>query len=436
MNFASFFAGKFRSDRLRRASRREIEAYQEREFRSVLKHAFARSAFYRSYYEDHGIRERDLAEVAPSGLPEVSKKLLMENFDDVVTRPEVRRQALHDFFHESKDPAAKYLGKYVALHSSGTTGLLGMFVLSAAEFARVMASMASHSSSSKATEHRLAYFGAVDGHYAGATLLSQVPRVMMRCELFSVLAPIGAAVAAINEYQPDALSGYASSVAVLAEEQLAGRLQIRPTRISCGAEPLTAGMRELIVRAFKVSPRNAYGACEALNIAYQCDEHSTDLLLSEDLYACEFAANLHVTSLYSRLLPIIRYRLDDRVEPAAGRPERGFRSIRSIDGRTEQWLDIPLKGGGSDRLIAPALANFYVPGLQRIQFAQGADARIDVLFTGNKEIAGSVSERLWQLVRAKNPASEMVVSVRHCDSIPPCPHTGKTSLIVKHAQHV
>jgi phenylacetate-coenzyme A ligase PaaK-like adenylate-forming protein len=431
MHYASFFKGKFQSDRLRQAPKEQIEAYRERAFRETLKHAFRHSLFYRSHYQSNGIFERHLDSVRMTDLPEVSKKVLMDHFDEVVTRPEVNREALTKFFRERKDPATKLHGKYIAMHSSGTTGVLGMFVLSSSEFARVLASMASHSESSKAKQHRLAYFGAIDGHYAGSTLLSQVPRMMMRCELFSVLAPLSQTIAAINQYQPDALSGYASSVALLAEEQLAGRLQIRPTRISCGAEPLTSGIRDLVQRAFGVAPRNAYGACEALNIAYQCEEDGTDLVLSEDLYACEFADNLHVTSLYSRLMPIIRYRIEDRVIATPGVPARGFRSIRSIDGRTEQWLDIPVKDGAMDRLIAPALANFYVPGLERIQFRQRSDAHIDIHYTGSREIAGHVQERLWELVTAKNPSSNISVSVLHCDTIPASRDTGKTALIVK-----
>lgn len=433
MHYLRFFQGKFQSDRLRHAPRERIDAYRERALRAAVRYAFLHSPFYRSLYLEHGIKDKDLPDVQLADLPEVSKKVLMENFDQVATRHEVRRSPLTAFFRDNKDPAAKLHGKYIAMHSSGTSGTLGMFVLSSGEFARVLASMASHSESAKSAGHRLAYFGAIDGHYAGSTLLSQVPRAMMRCELFSVLAPLRQTVAAINEYQPDALSGYASAIALLAEEQLAGRLRIRPTRVSCGAEPLTDGIRELVMRAFGVATRNAYGACESLNIAYQCSDSSTDMVLSEDLYACEFSENLHVTSLYARVMPIIRYRIDDRVVLSKQQPARGFRSIASIDGRTEQWLDIPLRDGGMDRLIAPALANFYVPGLERIQFRQREDSHIEVHYTGQGDIATRVKERLWELVTAKNPSSEISVTVRHCDTIAASRDTGKTSLIVKHA---
>ena len=63
---------------------------QDRLFRTLLRTVWQKSAFYREYYFDHGIREHQLAELSVSDLPFITKKILMENFDRVVTDARLR----------------------------------------------------------------------------------------------------------------------------------------------------------------------------------------------------------------------------------------------------------------------------------------------------------------------------------------------------------
>ena len=58
-------------------------------------------------------------------------------------------------------------------------------------------------------------------------------------------APPAQTVARLNELQPQVLVGYASMLGMLAEEQLAGRLQITPQAVNSASEPLTTESRAL-----------------------------------------------------------------------------------------------------------------------------------------------------------------------------------------------
>jgi phenylacetate-CoA ligase len=72
--------------RLRRRDlwpRGRLEAYQARALYLLREHAYARSPFYRRFHR--GLTARPLDE-----LPVLSKAVLMEHFDELVTDPSVR----------------------------------------------------------------------------------------------------------------------------------------------------------------------------------------------------------------------------------------------------------------------------------------------------------------------------------------------------------
>ena len=64
--------------------------------------------------------------------------------------------------------------------------------------------------------------------------------------------PLAEIVARLNAAQPPALIGYASKLAELAREQLAGRLSITPRSVVSISEVLTAANRVIIEHAFAV----------------------------------------------------------------------------------------------------------------------------------------------------------------------------------------
>ncbi|MGH7829949.1 MAG: phenylacetate--CoA ligase family protein, partial [Candidatus Binatia bacterium] len=73
---------------------------QQKSFQALLRHAWRRSSFYRDLYSGSGIREVELADITPSDLPLINKKLLADNFDAAVTDPRLRESGLERWIHE------------------------------------------------------------------------------------------------------------------------------------------------------------------------------------------------------------------------------------------------------------------------------------------------------------------------------------------------
>lgn len=133
----------------------------------------------------------------------------------------------------------------------------------------------------------------------------------------------------LNGYRPQMLSACATVAGMLAEEQLAGRLRIRPAVVVTSSEVPTGRARRTIEQAWGRQPFNQYVAIEGCVLGLKCDQH-TGLHLFEDLIIFEvadednlpvapgtFGSKLLVTVLYSRTQPLIRYRLSDSLRLAA-----------------------------------------------------------------------------------------------------------------------
>ena len=63
-----------------------------------------------------------------SKFPSVNKQILLEQFDRLVTVPDLNQEMLRQFDENSKTNRKPFLGKYHIVHSSGSTGKSGYFV--------------------------------------------------------------------------------------------------------------------------------------------------------------------------------------------------------------------------------------------------------------------------------------------------------------------
>ena len=116
---------------------------------------------------------------------------------------------------------------------------------------------------------RIAYYAAVDGHYAGVTLISSfrnwLTKPFLDLELFEVNDPLPDVLARLNEFQPEVLIGYTTALKILATEQRRGALSTRPRhqRHDGGAKPRP--------RPTWLCSADTFG-CPIVN-SYACSEH-------------------------------------------------------------------------------------------------------------------------------------------------------------------
>jgi phenylacetate-coenzyme A ligase PaaK-like adenylate-forming protein len=239
---------------------------------------------------------------------------------------------------------------------------------------------------------RSALVAATRDHFAGITSWEHLRRAypVPGGRSFSVEAPMGELVSALNDYRPAILAGYPSALAILAGERRAGRLAIEPALIWSGGEMLPAATRRAIERAFGCPIINEYGASECLSIAHECAHGvlhvNSDWAVLEPVDARgepsppgEISHTVLLTNLANWLQPVIRYDLGDRVTRlagpcACGSPLPGMR----IDGRRDDIVSLRSPSGGRVRLPPLALATVIEEStsVHRFQLVQDADDRL------------------------------------------------------------
>ena len=254
--------------------------------------------------------------------------------DPDVTLARLRRDLLSD----PNRVGEVFLGRYHALTTSGTTGEPAVLlhdrdswvVANVLARARIRWAFRSRGLVGDLAGRglRMAALYAGDGHL-GANVLVQsarrrAPVLARRIRMFSVLRPLPDLVAELNAFQPTMLSGYPSAVALLASEELAGRLHIRPVFALVAGEELTPAMRGQIEAAWSCRVVHSYPASEVPGLALPCREGA--LHVNADWYLLEpidaqgrpvepgtMSYSVLVTNLANRIQPVIRYDLGDRV---------------------------------------------------------------------------------------------------------------------------
>jgi phenylacetate-coenzyme A ligase PaaK-like adenylate-forming protein len=119
---------KFLYDRHLKYNRNEIKNLQQNRLNKLLKYSYQNSSFYNKLYKNHGINYKDLDNIKLKNLPTVNKKKIMDNFNDVLTTNNIRKNEIVKFIEENPDPKKIYKNKFVVVHSSGTTGEIDYFI--------------------------------------------------------------------------------------------------------------------------------------------------------------------------------------------------------------------------------------------------------------------------------------------------------------------
>jgi len=368
-----------------------IERRREARLSALVAHARATSPFYRAKYR--GLPERpSLRE-----LPVVSKPELMARFDDWVTDPQVDRAGVEAFIADPALIGAPYLGRYFVCRTSGTTGHPGLFVHDAlacavyeALSARIDLAWLSGPQWLQMARRRArwAIVAGTGGHFAGEGWMEfQRRRASWRgrsLRVFSLQRPLPELVAALNAFDPAVLTGYPSALEMLAEERLAGRLEVRPVVVELGGESLDEDARARIATGLGGALHDAYSASECLAMAHDCARGwlhvNSDWVVLEPVDVDgrptppgEASHTVLLTNLANRVQPIIRYDLGDTV---LARPDRcpcgsPLPAIR-VHGRRDDVLRLRAADGATVRVLPLVISSVVdaTPGVRRGQLVQ------------------------------------------------------------------
>jgi len=251
--------------------RARLEELQQRRLADLLDCVTQKSPYYREYRSTHRLGP-------PYNLqdfPILDKKTYMKHFDEIVTDPRLRLSQLKE--HMARVSGDEYyLGEYRVLTTAGSSGHKTVVVFNRKEW-----------SIQEATSMRIAaMMGVIPFSRRRPTIVTigshsplhdsyRLPLSMdiglYRYHVLPATARIEDLVQRLNYLQPHMLRGFPSMLGLLVTEQLQGRLNINPSNIAGGGEPLTGELRKQLEAAWpKSSVFDIYGTQEGLR-AMECN---------------------------------------------------------------------------------------------------------------------------------------------------------------------
>ncbi len=424
-------------------TRPQLEAYQQESLQRLREHAYVRSPFYQRFHK--GWENRPL-----SDLPVLTKSLMMENFDDLVTDRSIHLESIRAYAAR-ENVRERYLSRYWVNATSGSTGQPGFFLFDRREWTAVLASFArSHEWAGIKVNltHRMkmASVASVSPWHMSAQVGETLKSWWMPALRLAASQPLPEIVRQLNEWQPEMLVAYASMARILADEQLSGRLRIHPHLVYTSSEVLTDETRRRVQSAWGHAPFNQYASTEVGGLAAETTDHQ-GMVLYEDHAIFEvvdenyrpvppgvYGEKVLMTVLYNYTQPLIRYELSDslRLAPDPDFSHLPFARIDDIQGRAEDILHFPAFSG---REVAVHPLTFHrimdtVPatGWQIIQEIE----RLKVLVCGGKDDLSedALIRSLTEALKAQGVNAPPIV-VEQVESIPKTA-SGKAPLIKAH----
>jgi phenylacetate-CoA ligase len=299
----------------------------------------------------------DPASIDPDELcaiPTMTKRDLMANWDDIVTDPRLDLASARCHLDDVDASGPGFLhDEYHVLTTGGSTGEPAVFCWSTEEVVRWVASVIRWTAAAglgptrrtawvaaRSLRHPSAALGLLNGVFATGVYEARLS--------VPIDQPLDAIVEQLNELQPDSMWVVCSMLPALVGAARSGALTIEVDRISVGGDALDPKVALAASEMFGAPVLEGYPTTDVGHIAHQAVGESglyinDDFLLVETVDADdrpvalgEDADHVLVTSLHHRTLPMIRYRIDDRIrlDPTPGR-YAAFQRIAAIDGRSD-----------------------------------------------------------------------------------------------------
>jgi phenylacetate-CoA ligase len=274
-----------------RWTRPQLEEHQDRALHRLRRHAYARSPFYRRFHK--GVTDRPLGD-----LPILTKEMVMEHFDELVTDPTVRLADVEVHLATLSGGDELFNGRHRVASTSGSTGRRGLFLWDPDEWATILASYNRSfdwAGVGAGLTHRtkMAVVSSTTPWHQSARVGASVSSPWVPTLRLDSGDPLESIVNRLNGFQPKVLVAYASMAHLLAEEQLARRLRISPGFVFASSEVFTEQARRRVEEAWGEKAFEVYAATEPAGIASECEQHR-GMHLFEDLVMTEVVDEMNM----------------------------------------------------------------------------------------------------------------------------------------------
>lgn len=420
-----------------RYSREKILKLQQKKFRKILKFAYKNSKFYHDLYSSNGINEANIDTIDIEKIPTLDKETLMENLDDVLTVDDVSKEEILSFLDKSKDPNELFKNKYHIIHSSGSSGKLGLFVYSKKEWDTVYPYI-TKVFDFKFRRNKSVFIGAAGGHFVGASFSSWgskgISGLFNKPLILNVNEPIQDIIDKLNNFQPTILGGYFNAMKILAKKQEDGVLKINPRiLVNCG-EGVIRRDKKYIENVFSAPMSNLYSFAECISLGFGKDEYE-GIYIRDDLAKIEVKKDhIIVTNLFNKTEPIIRYRVDDYVCLKEDTKKiYPFTLIDDIVGRDEFVIWFENETGDMDFIHPLIFTDFYVNGLDKHQIAitgkTSFEFRVVINSDDHEKVKKEITAKMNKLLADKK-FGNVKFTIKEFKDLSIDKKTGKFKLIV------
>jgi len=412
----------------------DIQAMRDRRLREMVEHAYRTVPFYRHLLEDLRLVPGDFQTADDlSKLPVITGQNLSGQPDDFLSSKYSEDQSLE-------------------LSTTGTTGQYKrIFFDSAALFQaraaglrkrQVMARLLGRSGTYRelAVARKGGTFPVIRSFYRDR---SWTPRMFdLNRASISPADSFAKNIEVINGFRPDVVVGFGAYIGAIFRFASENDLEIfAPRVVHYGGDTLHPPEKRLLEEDYGIIVLSSYQACEALNIAFQCEERS-GFHVSLDQVAMRVlngrgqdvppgtSGDLVISNLTNRATVLLNYRLGDRVtlakEPCPC--GRTLPLIETLDGRSE---DLVLRPGGERAHESVILSQLYdAPGLLLLQLEQLALQQFVLRVVSRLDIHWSETERYLDstLRSVLGAGDDLSVTIERVDDIP-CEPSGKFKAI-------
>lgn len=438
----------YRLKRNEHKSMEQIRILQDKKLRKLLYYAYDHSDYYRKTFEQAGITREEINVLPLSDFPAMDKEILMEHFDEIVTRKDIRQEELRAFDEENSVEQKAFLEKYHVVHSSGSTGLPRYFVYDTSAWEQMLLGIIRGALWGMSMPQilkllwggpRILYIAATDGRYGGAMAVGDGIDGVGASQMFlDIKTPLAEWSRSVKEFQPDIIIGYPSAIKILGELVERSEVSVNVCRvISCG-EPLPSGLRQYLEQVFHTVVVNFYGASESLALGVESDSTEGMYLFDDMNYIEVENGQMYLTCLYNFAQPLIRYRLSDQLvlKNTDSSSRYPFTRTDILLSRNEDVLWFEDSEGKRDFIHPLAVEGLCVEGLLDYQFRQTDKDAFEMLAEVSEtereaRIRGEILRQMERILREKD-LKHVRFFVRFVEEILPDSRTGKKQLIVEY----
>jgi putative adenylate-forming enzyme len=321
--------------RFKKMTREDIEKYQLKKARAIVKHAVKYSEYYRKLFKNH-----DLNDVW--SLPTTNKKVMMENLTEFNTVNLTKKEILNFCLdvEKSRDFSKRLKGISIGM-SSGTSGNKGVEITTPREEKYLKAALFARFPFPKKEKLNIAFILRVSSPAFNINSFGN------KLTYVSQLNSVEEIISELEKINPNMISAPPSMLEILAKEYGKGNFKIKPKVLVSYAEILYPETKEHLERVFRCKIHQIYKCTEGA-IAISCEKGS--LHINEDLVAVQTfdsdgtltepgspCHKMIITDLHKTSQPIIRYELNDIITISKNPCSCGshFRVIEKIQGRSD-----------------------------------------------------------------------------------------------------